>query len=69
MNTPTLSADNFIEIGSLVSEIWPGKVKSRGMRLFKQAGLFGKIRYLFSVQCQKNTASWDKDMKGAMFCL
>ena len=30
MNTYTLSAKNVIEISSVVSEILPGKVKSRG---------------------------------------
>ena len=34
-----------IEIDSVVSEIWPGKFKSRGARLFRQVRLFGKIRY------------------------
>ena len=32
-------------LGSVVCEIWPGKVKSRGMHLFKQVCLFGKIWY------------------------
>ncbi len=30
MNTLAIRAENLIQIGSLVSEIWPGKVKSRG---------------------------------------
>ncbi len=29
LNTLSLSAENLIEIGSVVSEIWPGKLKSR----------------------------------------
>ena len=37
-NTSTLSAENLIEIASVVSEIWPGKVKVRGA--FIQAGAF-----------------------------
>ncbi len=30
MHTCTLSTENLIEIGSVVSEMWPGKIKSRG---------------------------------------
>ena len=30
LNTTTLSAESLIEIGSVVSEIWPGQVKSGG---------------------------------------
>ena len=44
--TSTLSADNLIQIGSVDSEIWQVKVKSARVRLFKQARLFGEIRYL-----------------------
>ena len=40
-----LSTENLIQIGSMVSEIWSGKVKSQVMRLFRQAYLFGKIWY------------------------
>ncbi len=32
-----------IQIGLVVSEIWPVKVKSRGARSFKQACLFSEI--------------------------
>ncbi len=45
VNTLALRGGNLIEIGSAVSEIWPGKVKSRGTRLFKQVCLFGEIWY------------------------
>ena len=47
-NTYTISAERLIQIGSGVSEIWPGEVESRGVRLFKQARLFSEIRYMVS---------------------
>ena len=37
MKTTTLSAENLIEISSVISKIWPGKFKSCGASLFKQA--------------------------------
>ena len=45
MNILPLSGKNMIQIGWVVFEIWPVKVKSPGARLFKQARLFGEIRY------------------------
>ena len=45
LSTPTLSAENFLHIGSVVFEIWQVKVKSQGACLFRQAHLFGEIRY------------------------
>ena len=38
MNTLTISADNLIQIGSVVSVIWPGEVKGRegGARLSRR---------------------------------
>ena len=44
-DTSTRSAENLIQIGWVVFEIWPGKIKSRGAHLFKQTHLFGKKRY------------------------
>ena len=44
-NTSSLSAENLIQISSVVPEIWQVKVKSWGGRLFKQAHLFSEIRY------------------------
>ena len=45
-DTSTLAAERLIEIGSVVSEIWPGKVESQrgGVHLFMQVRLFGKRR-------------------------
>ena len=45
MNTLRLGAENLIKIGSVVSEIWPGKFKSREAHLFKQVRLFLEMRY------------------------
>ncbi len=40
------SAENLIKIGSVVSELWPGKVKSQVMHSFEQAAyLLGNIQY------------------------
>ena len=48
-NTLTLSAENLNEIASTVFGIWPGKVKSRGAHLIKQARSFSKIQYLSNI--------------------
>ena len=54
-----ISAENLIEIGSAGPEIcWPGKVKSWGVRLFKQARLFGKIRYRQVVSHHRMPSFW-----------
>ena len=46
-NTLTLMAKNLIEISLVVSEIWPGKVESKGGAcLFRQVRLFGEIQYV-----------------------
>ena len=55
-NTSTLSAENVLEIGSGISEIWSGKVKSQRARLFKRAHLFGKIVYFDWVELVVPTA-------------
>ena len=45
LGTWTLSAENLLGIGSVFFEISQVKIKSRGVRLFKQARSFRKIRY------------------------
>ena len=44
--TLILSAENFIENDLVLSEIWPGKFRSRRAQFFRQARLFSKIRCL-----------------------
>ena len=54
MNTPTLRAENLIEIGPVISEIWAGKVNSRGT--FIQAGAFIRQDMAYSEsKMQKST--------------
>ena len=45
LNTLARSLENMVQIGQIVAEKQLPKVKSRGARLFKQARLFGTLRY------------------------
>ena len=53
-----LNAEHMIQIDWKVPEIWSVKVKSREVRLFKQAHLFGKIRYVNWCNVCRETAKW-----------
>ena len=45
MNTLTIIAEHLIQISLVVSEIWPCKLKSKGVCLFKKAHMFDKIQF------------------------